>query len=62
MHEALRVYSDKLVESADNDVFQKLIVEVMKKNLEVSYLLSIYTGVTKLQLVIVIIYFLNTAS
>lgn len=37
MHEAFRVYSDKLVESADNDTFQKLIVEVMKKNLEVSH-------------------------
>lgn len=36
MHEALRVYSDKLVEAADNETFQKLIAEVMKKNLEVS--------------------------
>ncbi|XP_045527512.1 dynein beta chain, ciliary-like [Pieris brassicae] len=34
MHEATRVYSDKLVDSADNDTFNKLIVEVIKKNCE----------------------------
>lgn len=36
MHEAHRVYSDKLVDDADNDTFNKLIVEVIKKNCEVS--------------------------
>ncbi|KAI8425202.1 hypothetical protein MSG28_007025 [Choristoneura fumiferana] len=32
MHEATRVYSDKLVDSTDNDAFSKLIAEVIKKN------------------------------
>lgn len=36
MHEATRVYSDKLVDSADNDAFAKLIAETIKKNCEVS--------------------------
>lgn len=35
MHEATRVYSDKMVEEADNEAFQKLISEVIKKNCEV---------------------------
>lgn len=35
MHEATRVYSDKLVDSTDNEAFQKLIMEVIKKNFEV---------------------------
>lgn len=35
MHEATRVYSDKMVESADNEVFQKLIIEMIKKQCEV---------------------------
>ncbi|XP_047526088.1 dynein beta chain, ciliary-like isoform X1 [Pieris napi] len=34
MHEATRVYSDKLVDSIDNETFNKLIVEVIKKNCE----------------------------
>ncbi|CAH0400414.1 unnamed protein product [Chilo suppressalis] len=34
MHEATRVYSDKLVDSIDNENFNKLIVEVIKKNCE----------------------------
>ncbi|XP_068619246.1 dynein beta chain, ciliary-like [Battus philenor] len=34
MHEATRVYSDKLVDDADNDTFNKLIAEVIKKNCE----------------------------
>ncbi|XP_028032579.1 dynein beta chain, ciliary-like isoform X2 [Bombyx mandarina] len=34
MHEATRVYSDKMVEEADNEAFQKLISEVIKKNCE----------------------------
>lgn len=37
MHEATRVYSDKLVDSTDNESFQKLIVEVTKKSCEVSH-------------------------
>lgn len=36
MHEATRVYSDKLVDSNDNETFAKLILEVVKKNCEVS--------------------------
>ncbi|CAB3248907.1 unnamed protein product [Arctia plantaginis] len=34
MHEATRVYSDKLVNAADNDTFAKLAVEVIRKNCE----------------------------
>ncbi|XP_013170954.1 PREDICTED: dynein beta chain, ciliary-like [Papilio xuthus] len=34
MHEATRVYSDKLVDSEDNDTFNKLIAETIKKNCE----------------------------
>nr|XP_049704637.1 dynein beta chain, ciliary-like [Helicoverpa armigera] len=34
MHEATRVYSDKLVDSADNDTFGKLIIEMIKKQCE----------------------------
>ncbi|VVD05320.1 unnamed protein product [Leptidea sinapis] len=33
-HEATRVYSDKLVDAADNEAFGKLIAEVIKKNCE----------------------------
>lgn len=35
MHEATRVYSDKLVDSSDNENFAKLITDVIKKNCEV---------------------------
>ncbi|XP_039757462.1 dynein beta chain, ciliary-like [Pararge aegeria] len=34
LHEATRVYSDKLVDSADNDIFAKLIADTIKKNCE----------------------------
>nr|CAB3508098.1 unnamed protein product [Spodoptera littoralis] len=34
MHEATRVYSDKLVDASDNDTFNKLMFEVIKKNCE----------------------------
>ncbi|KAJ0173728.1 hypothetical protein K1T71_010877 [Dendrolimus kikuchii] len=34
MHEATRVYSDKLVDSVDNESFSKLISDVIKKNCE----------------------------
>ncbi|CAH2045643.1 unnamed protein product, partial [Iphiclides podalirius] len=34
MHEATRVYSDKLVDNVDNDAFNKLIAEVIKKHCE----------------------------
>ncbi|XP_075982942.1 dynein beta chain, ciliary-like [Anticarsia gemmatalis] len=34
MHEATRVYSDKLVDSSDNDTFAKLIADTIKKNCE----------------------------
>ncbi|KAL0819776.1 hypothetical protein ABMA28_007817 [Loxostege sticticalis] len=34
MHEATRVYSDKLVDSVDNENFTKLIGDVIKKNCE----------------------------
>ncbi|KAJ8713922.1 hypothetical protein PYW08_007542 [Mythimna loreyi] len=34
MHEATRVYSDKLVDAVDNEAFAKLILEVIKKNCE----------------------------
>lgn len=40
MHEATRVYSDKLVDDNDNDVFAKLIVEMIKKHCEVSFELN----------------------
>lgn len=39
MHEATRVYSDKMVDSVDNEAFQKLIMEVIKKNCEVGHIL-----------------------
>nr|VZI28891.1 unnamed protein product [Spirometra erinaceieuropaei] len=32
IHEAQRVYSDKMTEKADNETFQKLLQEVVKKN------------------------------
>ncbi|KAK9702182.1 Dynein heavy chain region D6 P-loop domain [Popillia japonica] len=34
IHEATRVYCDKLVESKDIDMFQKLLIEVVKKGFE----------------------------
>ncbi|KAF9414328.1 hypothetical protein HW555_007725, partial [Spodoptera exigua] len=34
MHEATRVYSDKLVDAVDNETFTKLMFEVIKKNCE----------------------------
>ena len=36
MHEATRVYSDKLVDANDNETFAKLILDVIKKNCDVS--------------------------
>lgn len=35
LHEATRVYSDKLVDSTDNETFAKLISDTIKKNCEV---------------------------
>lgn len=37
MHEATRVYSDKLVDAADNESFAKLVGDVIRKNVEVRF-------------------------
>lgn len=41
MHEATRVYGDKLVDHKDQDTFQKLLVENIKKVFTVSIIISV---------------------
>jgi hypothetical protein len=58
MHEATRVYSDKLVDSSDNENFQKLIMDVIKKNCEVHTFLALWFVKFELRSTLLIYYLL----
>ncbi len=45
IHEAERTYSDKLINQEDLELFNKILRETIRKNLEVNYFVFVFNSI-----------------